>query len=450
MAGTAGRDSGSISDRLELVRLIRLVHLTKAQAARRLGYSRAWARKWWRRYRQGGEAALLSKLPPTRGPLAQFSPQVAAAVLRYRQTYPHAGARRARVTLEQLPELRGQALPSARTIHRAWHHCGLVCRRLPRDAPPAPLELPKGKLDLHDVWEIDHQDHIRCRGIDSLLVLQSIRAPHAGLTIGADIFLGPGGAHAVPEDELFDALRRRLAQWGRPLALSVDGGLRFLGQPQRQFPSRLELLCAGLHIAVVPIRPGRPTDHAAVERLHRTLDGILFDVEYHLLAEVQESLDRQLADLNERFPSRAKACRGLPPLTAHPEARQAGRPYDPLREWQEFDLSAVNRLLSGWHWHRLVGEKTGQISFDHHNVGVGKAWKCRMVDLRFDSETRQVVIYESGTSPNELGPEIKRFHCPAFDKETILGNSKVAMRPTADSGLRRNVTDPPSPGDTTL
>jgi len=446
----AGRDPGSIRDRLELVRLIRLTHLTKAQAARRLGYSRAWARKWWRRYCHGGEAALVATRPLSPGPLARFSPEVAAAILSYRQTYPHAGARRAWVDLGQRTSLRGQALPNARTIHRAWLQAGLVCGRLPRDTPPPPPAVPND--DLHSVWQIDHQDHIRCRGLDTLLVLQSIRAPRAGLTIGADIFLGPRGAQGVPEDDLFDALRRRFAQWGRPLALSVDGGLRFLGQPQRQFPSRLELLCAGLQVAVVPIRAGRPTDHASVERLHWTLDAVLVDVEYRDLAQVQETLDRQLADLNQRFPSRAKACGGLAPLAVHPEARHTGRPYDPLREWEEFDLAAVDRLLSGWHWHRLVGEKTGQISFADRNVGVGKARarKCRAVDLRFDPDTRRVVIYESGTSPDELGPEIKRFHCPAFDKETILGVSKVAIRPTTSSELRANVTDSSPPGGTTL
>lgn len=425
----SGRDG--VSERLELVRLIKVRQLTKAQAASSLGHSIEWARKWWLRYRRGGEAALLPITPPALGPLTHFSPQVDAAVLNYRQAHPFIGARRAHIALERDPNLQGQTLPNPRTIHRAWVHAGLVVRSLPRDVPPTPPVVPLG--DLHAVWEIDHQDHLRIKGVDTLVVLQSIRAPRAGLYIGADVFDGPHGAHAVPEDDLFDAFRRRLAQWGRPLALSVDGGLRFLGQPQRQFPSRLELLCAGLHIAVAPIRPGRPTDHAPVERQHWTLDGILLGVDYHErgLVGIQAALDQHLSDLNERFPSRAKACGGSPPLAAHPAARHSGRPYDPLREWDEFDLAAVDRLLVQWHWHRLVGQKTGQTSFADRNVGVGKAWRGKVVDLRFDPADRRVVIYEPGTTPDELGPEINRFHCPAFDKEVIIGNSKVAIRPTA-------------------
>jgi transposase InsO family protein len=64
-------------------------------------------------------------------------------------------------------------------------------------------------------------------------------------------------------------------QWGRPRAIQVDGGVRFLGPSQRTFPRRFELFCAGLGLQVQHMRPGRPTDNGAVERLHQTRDGLL-------------------------------------------------------------------------------------------------------------------------------------------------------------------------------
>src|SRR5512133_1643758 len=219
----AARVLSSIVDRLELVRLIRVDHLTKAQAAIQLGLSEEWARKWWRRYRRGGESALLPSLPLAPGPLSRFSPAVAGAALAHRQTHPLLGARRTLLALQRDESLRGERLPGFRTIHRAWKRAGLIAQRLPRDAPPPPVRAPKG--DAHALWQIDHQDHLACKGVDGLIVLQSIRAPAAGLTIGADLFPGPHGAHAVPEDDLLDALRQRLVQWGRPLALSVDRGI---------------------------------------------------------------------------------------------------------------------------------------------------------------------------------------------------------------------------------
>ena len=230
-------------------------------------------------------------------------------------------------------------------------------------------------------------------------MLQSIRAPAAALIVAADLFPGPHGAHAVPLDDVLDGRRRAFVRWGRPRALSVDGGVHFLGRSQRSFPSRLEPVCAGLGIAVVPIRPGRPTDHGGVERQHALCDDFLLGPPFPDRAAAQAARDRHVTALNTRFPSRARGCDGRPPLVAYPTAPQAGRPYDPAREWRDFDLAAVERRLAGWTWYRQVGTKTGQLSFANANVGVGKAWAGRVVRLRFDPTDRRVVVHAPGTRP---------------------------------------------------
>jgi hypothetical protein len=411
-----------------------------AAASQALGFGAAWGRKWWGRYRRGGEAALDPMPAPAPGPLAHFPPPVAPAVLAYRRAHPRLGARRALLALAGDPAVAGLALPSPRTIHRAWVAAGLVAPRTPRDLVPAASMPPPDPTDPHACWQIDHQDHLRPTGLAAPLVLQSVRAPAAGLIVGADLFPGPRGAHAVPLDDLLDGLRRGLARWGRPRALSVDGSLHFLGQPQRSFPSRLELFCAGLGIAVVPIRPGRPTDHGAVERQHAICDGVLLGPAYADVAAALAALDVHVTALNERFPSRARACGGRPPLVAHPAARHSGRAYDPAREWRDFDLAAVDRLLAGWTWHRRVGRTSGQLSFADRNVAVGKAWAGRTVTLRFDPTDRQVVVYAPGAQPGERGAEIKRFACPAFTKAAILGRSRVAWRPLPPSEVRTDDT----------
>jgi hypothetical protein len=286
----------------------------------------------------------------------------------------------------------------------------------------------------HAVWQIDHQDGLPVQGLTEPVVLQSVCAPAAGLIIGAEVFAGRRGAHAVPEDAILDALRRHFVQWGRPRALQVDGGVRFLGQSQRTFPSRFELFCAGLGLQVQQIRPGHPTDNGAVERLHRTLDGVLLETPYADLAAAQAALDAHVALLNAHFPSRAQACRGQPPLRRYPQARHSGRPYDPTHEADLFDLEAVDRVLAQWQWQRQAAPSTGQISFANKNVRVGDAYKGQTVALRFDPTDRQVVIYELGTAPGTLGPEIRRFHCAAFDHEAILGTSALVTRAAQDAG----------------
>lgn len=439
------RQASSVAERSALVRL-KEAGLTLAEAGQVLGFGAAWARKWWQRSRRGGEAALDPPPPSAPGPLASFPAPVAEAVLAVRRAHPRLGARRAVLDLAADRALAGTALPSPRTIHRAWVAAGLVKPRTPRDLVP-PVRLPApAAADPHACWQIDHQDHLRPTGLTEALVLQSVRAPAAGPIVAADLFPGPRGAHAVPLDDLLDGLRRCFARGGRPRALSVDGSLRFLGQPQRSFPSRLELFCAGLGIAVVPIRPGRPTDHGAVERQHAICDGVLLGPRYPDRAAAQTALDAHVAALNERFPSRARVCAGRPPLVAHPTARHSGRPYDPGREWPDFDLAAVDRLLAGWTWYRRVGRTTGQLSFADRNVAVGKAWAGRTLTLRFDPADRQVVVFAPGTDPGEAGPALKRFPCPAFDKATILGQSAVAWRPLPPPELHPADTPDPSPG----
>jgi hypothetical protein len=152
------------------------------------------------------------------------------------------------------------------------------------------------------------------------------------------------------------------------------------------------------------------------------------------LADAQRALDEHVAALNTRFPSRAKVCQGNPPLVAFPEACHSGRRYDPTQEWTTFNMAAVDHLLAAWRWFRLVGKKTGQLSFAHRNISVGKAHRGEQVALRFDPRDRRVVVYALGPTVTEVGPEITRFPCPAFDKETILGTSHIAVRPAPSAG----------------
>src|SRR6266849_10388379 len=112
------RPTSSIGERVELIRLSAEEGQTHAQAAAALGYSRAWSRKWVRRYRRGGLCALQPTPPRTPHSLARFTPAVADAAQAYRRTHPLVGARRVLLVLEADPQLRGTPLPDARTLHR--------------------------------------------------------------------------------------------------------------------------------------------------------------------------------------------------------------------------------------------------------------------------------------------------------------------------------------------
>lgn len=423
------RRMSSVADRIRLVEL-RGSGVALQTAAAQLGYSHDWARRWWRRHRDGGAVALMPTRLAGPGPLATFAPAVRAAALALRRTHPRLGARRARLLLADDPALAEVRLPSPSTIHRAWAVAGLVAPRAVREAPPTPPPLPADPSDPHAVWQIDHQDGLPVTGAPTAVVLQGVRAPAAGLVVAADLFASAGGAHAVPLDAVLDGLRRAFHRFGRPRALSVDGGVHFLGRPQRNLPSRLELFCAGLGVAVVPIRPARPTDHGAVERQHATLDAALLGPAFPDLAAAQTALDRHVALLNTRFPSRARVCGGRPPLVAHPTAIHSGRAYDPATEWHAFDLAAVDQVLAQWTWHRRVSPN-GQLSFANRNIGVGTAHAGQVLRLSFDPADRTVVVHAPSTAPGMPGAALMRFPCPAFAKDAILGRSTVAARSPA-------------------
>jgi transposase len=427
------RPASTIPQRLEVVQLKVDEGQTHRQAGAAVGYSQAWSRKWVRHYRQRGLAGLHPVARQRAHPLARFSPRVAAAARASRRQHPLLGARRIVLDLERDPHLSGERLPDARTLQRFLVAEGFVRRRVPADHAPV-VRAVSVLTDPHAVWPIDHQDHLRLKGVAELSVLQSIRAPLVGVTIGADLFAGPQGAHAVDPDALTDGLRRHRARWGRPQRIQVDHAPIFLGRPQRQFPSRFELFCAGLGIGVVPIRPGRPTDNGAVERLHFTLDAVVLGPTFANRAHAQHDLDTHIDRLNTRFPSRARVCQGKPPLVAYPHAQHSGRPYDPRDEWETFDLAAVDRFLAQWRWYRQVGKTSPQISFAHINIMLGKAYAGTVVALHFDPATRQVVVCALGATRQTDGPAIRRIRCPAFDKAAILGTSRLAPRPSPDRG----------------
>jgi len=281
-------------------------------------------------------------------------------------------------------------------------------------------------------------------GIPTAVVLQGVRPPACGLVVAADRFASAGGAHAVPLDDGLDGLRRAFHRFGRPRALSVAGGVHFLGAspaPPAQ-PARARLRRARGRRRSDPARPAhrRPTDHGAIERQHATLDAALLGPAFPDLGAAQAALDRHVTLRNARFPSRARVCGGRPPLVAHPGGAHSGRPYDPATEWESFDLAAVDRLLAGWTWYRRVSPN-GQLSFANRNVGVGTTRAGQVLRLAVDPADRTVVVRAPSTAPGGQGAELTRFACPAFAcpafaNDAILGRSAVAALSPAGGNAR--------------
>ena len=127
MAAGAGFGS-EVDRRREAIRLVVDDGVRKADAGRRVGRSRQWVNKWFRRYREQGDAGLVDrprapKHQPTRTP-----PRVVAKVLEVRQSLsddPVANVG-ALTIVSELERERFAPIPSLRTIDRILNAAGVT------------------------------------------------------------------------------------------------------------------------------------------------------------------------------------------------------------------------------------------------------------------------------------------------------------------------------------
>jgi hypothetical protein len=158
------------------------------------------------------------------------------------------------------------------------------------------------------------------------------------------------------------------------------------------FPTRFTLWLAGLGIVHRLIRPGRPTDNAAVERCHRTINDYAIVGREHLDYEsLNQILIQAVEELNYDLPSQAKHCNGQPPIQAHPTLLSPQRPYHPALEDRLFDMNRVDAFLAQLTWVRKVG-KAGQIYLHNKTYSIGRKYARQQVQVRFDPTDRHFVI----------------------------------------------------------
>ena len=278
----------------------------------------------------------------------------------------------------------------------------------------------------HQRWEIDFKVRIHLKGGETVQ-MHTVTDPFSGAHIGAYLYLSGRDTSRVPLVDVQATLRACFTEWGTlPEEIQTDGET-ILAATAVELPTLFTLWLAGLGIVHRRITPGRPTENGSVERGHRTLNDYgLYGQLHRSHADLQTYLNQCRAELNTRYPSRAKGCAGQPPLTAHPELLHPLRPYHPAYEQFLFDLCKTDALLATCLLERKVG-KTGQISIggEHEYYLVGRAFARQFVQVRFDPDTRNFVAY----LPGEEGQlqEIKRWPARNLDAHHLLwpGDSPV-------------------------
>jgi putative transposase len=268
---------------------------TITSACRAHGITRTTGHKWWKRYKEGGYAALDEQSRrPKSAPLATAE-DVVMAVLEAREAHARWGP----IKLAQLLHRRlGEQTPSERTIARILRRAHLVRER--RKRRPLSVIDHAPEIDApspNDVWSVDFKgwwlalngercEPLTVRDACSRYVLAAIMCGSRGQDVRA----------------VFEQLFRR---HGLPKAIRCDNGSPFISSQSRTGLSALSAWWITLGVAVVRSRPGCPQDNGAHERMHADMAA---EVQARPAADrtlQQRALDRWRQQFNHVRPHQA-------------------------------------------------------------------------------------------------------------------------------------------------
>lgn len=400
---------------------------TLVEIARELECSWETARKWWKRWKERGLEGIRQKRSGrgTVGPLSQFDPRVAQKAETLKRKYRRWGADRVRIALAEDPELAGVAIPGRSRLAVFFKQRCPECVTVYKPRPPAP-GMGQQVHAVHAVWQLDSQEGIAL-GNGETAIVSNIRDPFGAAPITSQAFSGKvtRRSRKLTFPEYRQVLRAGFSEWQTlPDQVSTDNELRFIGNPSSDFPGLLTLYLVGLGIRHVFIRPGQPTDHAQVEREHRTLDNWTFSAEdLQDLAHFQQALDRERRIYLLSFPCHASDCQGQPPLVAHPELLHPRRFYQPALEPLLFSMQRVFDFLATFTFERIVST-SGSVALTRQ-VSIGRKYAREIPDrkvwIRCDPLRQEWVFYRKPASAGEERVELTRRPIQNLDFETLTG-----------------------------
>jgi transposase len=411
----------------ERIYLGKLNGRTLVELAEELGCSWETARKWWKRGRNRGLTGLQEgrKGRSRTGILAHFDPRIAQAAEGLKRSHPRWGADRVRIELARDATLQGLPLPKRSRLAAFFKARCPECVTIYKPRPPVPRGGRKARA-VHEVWQMDCQEGIALANGD-IAIIGNIRDPYGAAPIASRAYSGKGTKRSrkLTFAEYRALLRVGFTEWETlPDEVGTDNELRFIGNPSSDFPGLLTLYLVGMGIHHQLIRPGIPTDHAEIERGHRTLDNLAFCEEALQDREhLQAALDHERQIYLHEFPCHASDCHGRPPLTAHPELLQPRRYYHPDLEPVLFSMQRVWHYLATFTFERIVST-SGSVALCSQ-VSIGRQYARelpnRKVWVRCDPDNQEWVFFrKAGPDSDEL-VELTRRPIKNLDFETLTG-----------------------------
>jgi hypothetical protein len=351
-----------------------------AEIAQATSYSIWTVRKWRRKERDHGRTGLVSERGrPATGALGTATMEIRDAIRTMRQASPGWGPETIRVELSRDARFKGHHIPSRARIAaflkqegltRSYQHHSELSQPLPTTATLA-----------HEEWELDAQGVVKVDGMGSVCLI-NISDLVSRVRVGSQV------AHcrkpSTPDYQL--ACRLAFLRYGLPQRISLDHDTAFYDSTSASpFPSLFHLWLIALGISVRFITHPPPQEHAVIERSHQVIYQQALQGQTYFDADVcQQSVDRRLDFLNQRYPSRSLG--GQAPLQANPCARHSGRHYHPDQELELLVVDRVFAYLAQHRWFRLVSAQ-GQFFVGAHRYGVGRAYAGQTLEITFVPST---------------------------------------------------------------
>lgn len=375
-------------------------------------------RKWWRRWRRGGWAALAPKSPgpQPQGRLQRFDPLVKYVALRLKREHPGWGPDLILLHLRRRPSLRHKRLPGRSSLAaylqtylpRLARHRNLSTHR-----PSPPIAAPG---TVHIRWQMDFKGSVAIDHIGHVAPL-NLCDEYSSAPLACVIFAGSTArpSKGLTARDIQETLRAVFVRWGLPRQLRMDRDPLWIGSTRLEWPGTFLLWLVGLGITPVINRPGRPTDNAQIERLQRTwFSDVGRGARVDSSTQLQAQSDVAWHDRRHYLPSRNRHCKGRPPAVAFPELMHTGRPFHPAQETDLFLMARVYDYLANWEWQRKVGDK-GQISMADYNRLISKQHRGQIVKVRFDASQAHFVARDMA------GEQLASFTLPVIDPDYIMG-----------------------------
>lgn len=348
-----------------------------AALCRRYGISRKTAYKWLKRYREQGEAGLADR---SRRP--QRSPRRTAAAVEHqlvaaRQAHPAWGARKLRAFLQD------ESLPVVSTITAVLHrHDQIDPAVSAQHRPVQRFEHPTPNA----LWQMDFKGDWALAGGGRCYPL-TVLDDHSRFLLNLTACANQTGVTVQ------QALEETFRQFGLPDRMLMDNGTPWSDGAQSPY-TYVTVWLLQLDIPVWHGRPRHPQTQGKDERLHRTLNTELLTVQQaDTLAQWQQLFDDWRTVYNDQRPHQAvgdqpPACRYQPSQRPFPEKL-------PTLDYP-----------SAMHIRRV--DATGRISFQNHNLRIGKAFANQRVGVLTDAAPNDPIQVYFG-----------RFCVQSFDRSTL-------------------------------